>query len=67
VIVIVFFIDGSEDRVLNFKLNTPACTANNALERAGLLETSGPNRKKKQERIDGLLACSHFEFPAKLF
>jgi len=27
-----------------------------ALERAGYLETSGPNRKKKQERIDGQLA-----------
>jgi len=27
-----------------------------ALERAGYLETSGPNRKKKQERIDGNLA-----------
>jgi putative DNA primase/helicase len=27
-----------------------------ALERAGYLNTSGPNRKKKQERIDGQLA-----------
>jgi putative DNA primase/helicase len=27
-----------------------------ALERAGFLETSGPNRKKKQERIDGQLS-----------
>jgi hypothetical protein len=26
-----------------------------ALERAGYLDTSGPNRKKKQERIDGQL------------
>jgi hypothetical protein len=26
-----------------------------ALERAGYLNTSGPNRKKKQERIDGHL------------
>ena len=31
-------------------------TVADALERAGFLETSGPNRKKKQERIDGQLA-----------
>jgi putative DNA primase/helicase len=31
-------------------------TVADALERAGFLETSGPNRKKKQERIDGNLA-----------
>ena len=31
-------------------------TVADALERAGFLHTSGPNRKKKQERIDGQLA-----------
>lgn len=30
-------------------------TVADALKRAGFLETSGPNRKKKQERIDGQL------------